>query len=532
MFSYSYEARTNIAPSIQREANSRAPCGPRARQQWSQGSLGVDAVTDLCFLPAMDLAARIKRREVSPVEVVAAYLRRIAARNPEVNAYTLVLAETAMQAARAAEEAVMSGVRLGALHGVPVAIKDLDDVAGVPTSMGSLAVKNRVPKRSAAMVERLLAAGAIILGKTNTPEFGHKGITDSPRFGPTSTPFAIGRNAGGSSGGSAAAVADGQAAIGQGTDGGGSIRIPASFSGVVGFKASFGRIPSVTRPDAFVWGYPLVHIGPLTRTVADAALIANVTAGPHPRDPHSLPKNGSDYLAAVRRDLGAVKVAYSPRLGTFPVDARVAAVVEAAVNAIAASGVAVEPVEVDFKAHHSELAALWVRTVAVHYGVMAEHLKREGLDLLGDHADELTPDFRAMLEGAKTISAVAHRIDDLLRSQVYDGLEDVLADYDFIVSPTLAVPPVENAGDGNTRGPIEINGEAVDPLIGWCMTYPINCTGHPAASVPAGFTADGLPIGLQIIGRRYADASVLTLAATVERIRPWFNRYPGLCAAA
>jgi len=202
------------------------------------------------------------------------------------------------------------------------------------------------------------------------------------------------------------------------------------------------------------------------------------------------------------------------------------------VNALAASGIAVEPVELDFKAHHSELAALWVRTISVHYGVIAEHLKREGLDLLGDHADELTPDFRAMLEAAKMISAVAHRFDDLLRSQVFDGLEDVLERYDFIVSPTLAVPPVHNAADGNTRGPSEVNGEAVDPLIGWCMTYPINYTGHPAASVPAGFTGEGLPIGLQIIGRRYADASVLTLAAAVERIRPWFDRYPGLGRSA
>ena len=488
----------------------------------------MDEATELCFLPATRLAARIRQRDLSPVEVAAAYLRRIEKRNPAVNAYTLVLADAAMAAARAAEKAVMSGGLLGALHGVPVAIKDLDDLAGVPTSMGSLAVRNRVPRRSAAMVERLTAAGAIPLGKTNTPEFGHKGITDNPRFGPTSTPFAIGYNAGGSSGGSAAAAADGQAAIGQGTDGGGSIRIPASFSGAVGFKASFGRIPSVTRPDAFSWGYPLVHIGPLTRTVTDAALALDVIAGPHPRDPHSLPKNEGYYLAATEREPGHIRIAYSPHLGTYPVDVRVAAVVDEAVKAIAGAGVPVEEVEPDFKAHHSELAALWVRTIAVHYAVIAEHWKREGIDLLGDHADELTPDFRHMLESAQSVSAVAHRLDDLYRSRVYDGVEDILERYDFIVAPTLAVPPVKNASDGHTRGPREINGEPVDPLIGWCMTYPINYTGHPAASIPAGFTADGLPIGLQIIGRRHADASVLTLAAMVERIRPWFGSYARL----
>jgi Asp-tRNA(Asn)/Glu-tRNA(Gln) amidotransferase A subunit family amidase len=207
---------------------------------------------DLCFLPATELAARIRRRDVSPVEVVEVYLRRIEERNPAVNAYTLVLGDQAVEAARAAEAAVMAGQPLGPLHGVPVAIKDLDDVAGVPTSMGSLAVQNRVPKTSAAAVERLLNAGAIILGKTNSPEFGHKGITDNLRFGPTSTPWKIGYNSGGWSGGSAAAVADGMAALGQGTDGGGSVRIPASFSGAVGFKPSFGRVPSVTGPDAFL----------------------------------------------------------------------------------------------------------------------------------------------------------------------------------------------------------------------------------------------------------------------------------------
>lgn len=506
--------------------------GPGARAEPEKTGAQPDEATRLCFLPAAELAARIRRRDLSPVEVVAAYLRRIEARNPVVNAYTLVLAEPAMAAARAAEQAVMSGRPLGPLHGVPVAIKDLDDVAGVPTSMGSRAVRNRVPTRSAAVVERLLAAGAIVLGKTNTPEFGHKGITDNLRFGPTSTPWAIGRNAGGSSGGSAAAVADGMAALGQGTDGGGSVRIPASFCGVVGFKPSFGRIPSVTRPDGFLWNHPYVHIGPLARTVEDAALMTQVAAGPHDRDPLSLGDDGTDYLAAARRPLAGLRVAFSPRLGSFPVDPRVAATVRAAVATMQAHGFAVAERELDLRPHHGELAALWVRTIAVHYGAIAAHLKAEGLDLLGAHADELTPEFRAMLEASRQIGAVAHALDDVLRTEVFDALQDVLADYDVIVAPTLAVPPVRNATDGNTRGPTGINGEAVDPLIGWCMTYPINFTGHPAVSVPAGLTAEGLPVGLQIIGRRFADATVLAVAAAVERMRPWLQAYPGLSRMA
>jgi Asp-tRNA(Asn)/Glu-tRNA(Gln) amidotransferase A subunit family amidase len=483
---------------------------------------------DLCFLPAAELAMRICRRDVSPVEVVDAYLTRIERRNPVINAYTLVLGDEARKAAKAAEAVVMAGGPLGPLHGVPVGIKDLDDVAGVPTSMGSLAVRGRVPKTSAVLVERWLEAGAIVLGKTNTPEFGHKGVTDNLRFGPTSTPFAIGRNSGGSSGGSAAAVADGLAVLAQGTDGGGSIRIPASFSGCVGFKASFGRIPTVTRPDGFLWGHPLVHIGPLARTVGDAALAAQVAAGPHRRDPLSLPDQGVDFVGAAANAAKGLRVAYSPRLGSFPVDPAVAKVVREAVCAMASNGFSVDERELAIGPHHSELAALWVRTIGVHYAAIADYLKAEGLDLLGEHGHELTPEFRAMMEAARLVSAVDHAKDDLLRTQVHDALEDVFEDFDVIVSPTMAVAPVLNAKDGNTKGPTEINGESVDPLIGFCMTYPINFTGHPAISVPAGLTPDGLPIGLQIIGRRHADASVLAVAAAFERMRPWLQAYPGL----
>ena len=488
----------------------------------------VSEMTRLCFLPATELAARIRRRDLSPVEVVEAYLRRIEERNPVVNAYTLVLGDQAMDAARQAERAVMAGEDIGPLHGVPVAIKDLDDVAGVPTSMGSRAVVNRVPRTGATAVQRMLAAGAVVLGKTNTPEFGHKGITDNLRFGPTSTPWAIGYNSGGSSGGSAAAVGDGMAALAQGTDGGGSVRIPAAFSGTVGFKASFGRIPSVTRPDGFLWGHPLVHIGPLSRTVLDAALMTSVTAGPHVRDPLSLPASDADYLGAAQRGLRAPRIAFAPRLGNFPVDPRVSQVIAGAVDAMRSHGLTVDEREVDFKADHYDLSLLWVRTIAVHYAAIAAYWKAEGTDLVGDHAAELTPQFLAMLTDYTKITAVDHAMDDLLRTQVLDGLEDVFEDYDFIVSPTLAIPPMKNATDGNTIGPVEINGSRVEPLIGWCMTYPLNFTGHPAISVPAGLTPEGLPVGLQIIGRRHADESVLAMAGMFERIQPWFHTYPGL----
>jgi amidase/aspartyl-tRNA(Asn)/glutamyl-tRNA(Gln) amidotransferase subunit A len=331
------------------------------------------SLVDLCFLPASELAARIRRRNISPVEVVESYLRRIEERNPTVNAYTLVLAEKAMDGAR----------------------------------------------------------------------------------GPTSTPWKIGYNSGGSSGGSAAAVADGMAALAQGTDGGGSVRIPASFSGVVGFKPSFGRVPSVTRPDAFLWGHPLVHIGPLARTVADA-LMTSVMAGPHPDDPLTLPHDGVDYLRGAEGAGRTFRVAFSPRLGDFPVDKRVTGVVRLAVETLERSGAKVDEMEPDFKADHDALARLWVRLISVHYGAIARHWKREGVDLLGKHSKTLTPQFRQMLIDAEAIPAVDHALDDVLRTGVFDGLQSLLAQHDLIVSPTLAVPHVRNSSDRDTIGPAEI----------------------------------------------------------------------------
>jgi amidase/aspartyl-tRNA(Asn)/glutamyl-tRNA(Gln) amidotransferase subunit A len=174
------------------------------------------------------------------------------------------------------------------------------------------------------------------------------------------------------------------------------------------------------------------------------------------------------------------------------------------------------------------LALLWIRQISVHYGAIAEHLKQDGLDLLGEHANELTPEFRDMLLAAPTYGAVEHRLDDLARTRVFDGLEDLLADHDFIISPTLAVPGIANSADGNTRGPVQVDGRTVDPLIGWCMTYPINFTGHPAVSVPAGFTQDGMPVGLQIIGRRYRDEQLIAMAAAIERTLPWCDSYSRL----
>lgn len=475
---------------------------------------------------AAELALAIRMRRLSPVEIVRAHLDAIERRNPAINAYVTVLAEQALEAARHAERAVMRGDALGPLHGVPFALKDLFETkAGVRTTYGSLPFRDHVAEVTSTPVARLEAAGAIALGKTNTPEFGYKGTTDNRLFGPTSTPFAPGKNAGGSSGGSAAAVAAGLAPLGEGSDGGGSIRIPAALCGVYGFKATFGRVPVAARPDAFLLHTPYAHSGPLTRTVEDAALMLQAMVGPDPRDPLSLPALGDDLVAATRAPVAGMRVAYSPDFGGFPVEPRVRAAVERALGALEELGMHVERVEIDWTRPHQELADMWTRTSAVRAVESAVTMARAGVDLMGELADELDPDYRHKLERGRTVSAVDYRLDDVLRTEVFDALQDVFDHHDLLVTPTLSVAGIDNAADGTTRGPDEIEGQRVDPFIGWCLTYPINFTGHPAASIPAGTTPEGLPVGLQVIGRRFEDARVLAVSAAFERARPWHDAY-------
>jgi amidase/aspartyl-tRNA(Asn)/glutamyl-tRNA(Gln) amidotransferase subunit A len=481
----------------------------------------------LCFLPATELAGQLQAGEVTSTEATSAFLARIEQRNGALNAYVTLLADQALGQAAAADAALAEGRVLGPLHGVPIAIKDLFDfLAGVPNTFGSRVFAEHVPERSATYVQRLLDAGAVILGKTNTPEMGHKGLTDNLLFGPTSTPFDTTRNAGGSSGGSAAAVADGLCALAQGSDAGGSIRIPAAHCGVVGFKPSWGRVAAVYRPDGFLHT-PTIQAGPITRTVADAALMASVMCGPDDRDPLSLPDDGVDWAAATERAVDGLRVAFSPDLGDFPVDPAVAAVVADAVTALGDAGLAVAPTEVDLGAPHEELADLWLREMAVLYAAVASNLKDAGLDLLGEHREELCPEYLALLERGATLGAVEAKRDDVIRTRVHDGIADVLEQHHVLVTPTLAVPPVPNAADGSTLGPSEVAGRPVERSIGWCLTYPLNFSGHPAISVPAGLTPEGLPVGLQIVGRRHDDATVLAVAAALERVRPWEQDLPG-----
>jgi len=484
----------------------------------------------ICFAPAHELARLMRERELTVPEVVAAHLARIERRNPPLGAYVHMMTEQARATAAALQHELDRGEVRGPLHGVPIAIKDLEDVAGVPTTCGSRAMAGNVPEQDAILTARLRAAGAVILGKTNTPEFGHKGTTDNLVFGPTSSPFAAGTNAGGSSGGSAAAVADGLAAIAQAGDGGGSIRIPASLCGVYGIKPSWGRVAHSYRPGGFLFT-PFVQHGPVARTVRDAALMLAEIVGPHARDPLSLPDDGLDYIGACDRSIEGLRVAYSPDLGIFPIDRRVRVVVDDAVGALRGAGATVEQVELAVRYPQERLSLIWRRVIAVQHAQMVASMRAEGTDLLALGADGLEPALHDYLALAETISAVDYKLDDVVRTHVFDAVQDVFERYDLLVSPTLSVPVVANADDGMTVGPSEVEGEAVDPLIGWCPTYIFNFTGHPAASIPAGLTPEGYPVGMQIVGPRLCDDVVLAASAAFEAVRPWADTYPGLRAA-
>ena len=480
---------------------------------------------ELAYTPATELAARIADRTMSPVEIVDAAIERIEQRNPSLTAFVFTAFDEARASAREAERAVAAGEELGPLHGVPVAIKDLFDFKpGWKSSFGGVrALRDFVVDGRCLFAERIEEAGAIILGKTNSPVMGFRGTTDNYLFGPSRNPFDTTRNTGGSSGGSAGAVADGLVPLAEGTDGGGSIRIPASWCGVYGMKPSFGRVPFVVRPNGFGSTSPFLAEGPITRTVADAELALTALNGYDSRDPYAL-AGKVDYRGSSTRSIAGMRIAYSPDLGVYPVDPAVAETVRRAVDAFEEAGATVEEVSMDIAHSHIELAELWCRMIIPVNCAVLRSFTDGGIDLLGEHRNDFPPEYLRWLDHGFNMDVVELARDQEIRTDVGDAVAAVLDRYDLLVSPTLSCLPVKNTDDGNTKGPTHVNGEEIEQLIGWCMTYFFNYTGHPAATVPAGLV-DGLPVGMQIVGQRYADDDVLAASGAFERVRPWLETY-------
>ena len=465
---------------------------------------------DLCFTPASELARLIRSKELSPVEVVTNALERIDAVNPSINAFCFVYAEEAMAKARRAEAALGRGRPLGPLHGVPVALKDSTPIEGKTTTSGSRVFEHWVADRDSVIVERLRAAGAIILGKTTLPEFAASGWTESELWGVTCNPWNLDLTPGGSSGGSAAAVAAGCVPLAEGTDHGGSVRVPAALCGIVGLRPSRGRIPMDLLPSAFE---PYLTFGPLARCVGDAALFLHATHGPDDRDFYSLPLP-FELEHPIAADLSGKKLAFSMDLGYLAIAADVQAETRAAVAAFTDLGARVEEVEFNCTREVTGwIDAVWHAMSGAFFG---QHLE--------EWRDKMDPYNVMSIEEGWRIPAAAVRHHELMWTRLWRELSAILGRYDALLCPTTTTVarPVKTRDadfpETDERG--RYWGRPTEPFS---LFY--HC---PALSVPSGWTPAGLPVGLQVVGRRFDDAGVLRVAAALEAARPWADRRPPL----
>ena len=468
---------------------------------------------DLCLTPATELAAAIRSRDVSPVDIVEAVLARIEALNEQVNAFITVDADGALESARAAEAAVMAGEELGPLHGLPVSIKDLEPVAGLRCTYGSKFFEANIADIDGIVTERTKAAGGIIIGKTNACHSGHKDMCDNLIGPPCRNPWKLDRTSGGSSGGAGAAVAAGLGPLAQGSDGAGSLRIPAALCGTFGLKPSFGRIPH--WPNKTSWR-AIAHDGPMPRTGADAALYLQALAGPDPRDPVSIDSSPDDYVAAVAQPVEAMKglrVAWSEDLGYAAVDPEVRELTRRAAERFSDLGCHVEAVDPGWDNPQEAFARDYHAQIA--WKMSPDYDKQP---------DYFEPSLAFMIEAGRKVSAEEIVLGGVFRTNFYHQVREFFQRYDLLLTPQMPI-----GAWSVEQGPREIDGIHTPSMFdGLPFTVPFNWSGYPAASVPCGFTSEGLPVALQVVGRWHADSQVLQAAASFEQAAPWAHRWPAL----
>lgn len=467
---------------------------------------------DLCYAPVDLLARKLRAGLLSPVDLVRNALARIEDVNPLLNAFCFVYPEEALEQARRAEHELRTGIDRGPLHGIPVAIKDFTPTAGKVTTRGSVSHQTWVPDRDPVIVERLREAGTILVGKTTTPEFAYSGFTRSPLWGDTRNPWDPSKTCGGSSGGSAVAVATGCVPVAEGTDMGGSVRIPASYCGIVGLKPSLGRIPMDIIASVFD---RISHFGPLARSVHDAALFLRATQGPSETDYQSqcyfqpLPDT-------LRRSVKGLRLALSRDLGYFAVDEDVLHALDTVVDTFREAGAIVEPVKLGWTREQvtDTWNDYWGAFLAAGFG-----------HTLKEFREEMDPDVVALIEAGLKISGQRLMQIEQEWTRQWHSMAAVLERHDALLCPTMALPPVDlNARDGDFAR-VDAGGR----LHAMDMTHPFNNIGRcPALSVPCGWTGSGLPVGLQIVGRRFQDADVLAIGAAWEALRPWSDMRPPL----
>ncbi len=474
---------------------------------------------EICRMDAVALARLVRDRRLSPVEVVDAVLARMERLEPELHAFCTPTPDAARAEARRLADRLASGADVGPLAGVPVGIKDLVATRGVRTVSGSHAYADFVPDEDDIVVERLKAADAIVIGKTNVPEFGYSGVGHNPVFPTTRNPWNTDLTSGGSSAGSGAAVASGMGPFAIGSDGGGSVRIPSSLCGLFGMKASMGRVPLYPHtkderyPGVSSWE-SLEHIGPMSRTVADAALMLSVIAGPDQRDRFTLPTADFDWTTVADGGIRGCRVAFSADWGYAAVDPQVREIVAGAVRVFERDlGCTVEVADPGWD---NPFEAFWA-TVANETDLRG---MRRLLDELGE--ERMSPHLVGFLRREWTAEDFTDAL--MVRKHVNNTMARFMQDYDLLLTPTLAVPAFEVG----IQGPTEIDARSVADTEWLHFTYPLNLTGQPAATVPAGWTVEGLPVGLQVIGRHLDDARVLQASAAFETAAPWRDRWPGM----
>jgi Asp-tRNA(Asn)/Glu-tRNA(Gln) amidotransferase A subunit family amidase len=467
-------------------------------------------MSELYFKPAYELAAMIHKRELKPSELMDLTIRRIEATNPKINAFCELRADAAMKEARAMDERIARGEQLGTLAGLPLGVKELEDTVGLHTTHGSKPFKDNVATKDSTQVARLKAAGAIVIGKTNAPEFGYTAFTKNLIYGVTRNPWNLERTPGGSSGGTSAAIAGGVVPISTGSDGGGSVRIPACYTGCFGLKPNYGRVPNDPTLGMQGWNDTSVH-GPITRTVRDAAIFMDAIVGYHPADPDSIPHPGISYAAILQGLPKKLRIAFHPDFGQL-VQRDVAREIARAAATFKEMGHDVTTIDDPVP----DTGRVWMQVGAGQgYAMLYEWLEK--------YHDDFGRAFAAGTEGAPRVTwkhmGQAYR----RRREFNDWCQRVFERFDLLLCPVL---PTE-AFPAKGPMPSEINGQPLKDALGAVVfTYPFNLSGHPAASVRAGLTDSGLPCGLQIVAERYREDLVLQASYAYEQARPWNDKWP------